>query len=374
MISKPLVIARSLCSLFMALSLALGWLLALPLDASAQGQWPRCPGAPFRFPSGNWIWQGYTVGYGGNHGGVDLVDRSLEYTTTASSPAGPNASSPYFEGTEPGPNLPAGHGYPEGVIPVYAPITGQFNDVGWNGPFPGSAFLSATLDPVFEGAVPTRNIRIWFAHMSNYSGTVMYITHPTGPINEGDLIGYQGQGNTFPVHLHFEIDSGHNSSIPQDPSNYLGLPLAGPSNTNQYYAIKCNQTPVGNMDQPAYNGSIHNQTTISGWLIDPPSSFGTGIDQVQLYVDGFKGSTGILLGNPTYGEARPDVAQQAGNQFLNSGYSFNWSLGGVSTGRHSLHLYAHQTSSNTWLLMDVRYVNVQPFIFSFFNFIPVVIR
>jgi hypothetical protein len=376
---KRLKPVHGLWCVLMALSLALGSALALPLNASAQGEWPRCAGAPFRFPSGNWVWYSFTADNGGHHGGVDLVDRSREYTTTPAGPSGPNSFPPYFEGNAypDGTDFPSGVGYPENTIPVYAPISGYFNDVGWNGPFPGSAFLTATLDPVFSQTVPTRSIRIWFAHMSNFNGSVMYITHPTGSINEGDLIGYQGQGNTNPVHLHFEIDDGNNTSIPVNPSTYLGAPVAGPDDSSaHYYAISCNKSPVGGIESPAYNASVLDQATIAGFVVDPSSVSTTGIDQLLLYRDGFWGSTGVYLGAPTYGQSRPDVAQRYnGNQFLNSGYYFNWNLAGVSPGRHSLHLYAHQTSSSQWLLMDVRYVNVQPYVtFSFFHFIPFLMR
>ena len=379
MIRTRLDSAHWLSSVLIALSLVLSSTLALPLSASAQGEWPRCAGAPFRFPSGNWVWFSYTRANGGTHGGVDLVDRSLEYTTTAAGPAQPNPFPPYFEGSAwaDGAGFPADRGYPENTIPVYAPIGGQLTVKG-NGfrGFPGGVVLTAFLDPVFQPAVPTRYISIWFAHMSNLDGSVSYIMHPTGPINEGDLIGYQGQGNTYPVHLHFEIGDGSDASIPVDPSAYLGAPLAGPDNdANRYYAIPCYKSPVGGIEYPAYNAAVRNQATIAGYVIDPHSVSTTGIDQLQLYADGFKGSTGNLLGAPAYGLSRSDVAQQYGSQFLNSGYSFSWNLLGVPLGRHSLSLYAHQTSTNQWLLMDVRYVNVQPYVFfSFFNFIPWVMR
>jgi hypothetical protein len=204
----------------------------------------------------------------------------------------------------------------------------------------------------------------------------MYITHPSGAINEGDLIGYQGQGNTFPVHLHFEIDDGSNQNIPVDPSSYLGAPLAGPDNDSaHYYPIACYKSPLGGIEYPAYNAAVLDQTTISGFVIDPQNASTTGIDQIQLYADGFKGSAGTYLGTPTYGLARTDVSQKYGNRFLNSGYSFNWNLLGTMAGRHSLYLYAHQTSTNQWLLMDVRYINVQSYVvFNFFNFIPYLMR
>ena len=190
---------RALLALAGALWLTLGSAFALPLTAMAQGEWPRCANAPFRFPSGNWIWYSYT----GQHGGVDLVDRSREVTTTASGPV-----LPYYEGGTylDSAALPAGISYPADTIPVYAPISGYLAAGVTYRSFPDSALLTATLDSVFALQVPARNIRIWFAHMASNDFGVSYITHPSGPINEGDLIGYQGNGGTNPVHLHFEID------------------------------------------------------------------------------------------------------------------------------------------------------------------------
>ncbi len=324
--------------------------LVLPAIAWAQGENPRCPNAPLRFPSGNWIWFAYTPG---GHNGIDLVDKGR---------GTPIPNWPYYQ-------------FPENSIPVYAPLSGYLNVVGWAYGQPGSVLLTGTLDRIFEGKVPTRLIGLWLTHMSNYDGSVLYIVRPSGPINEGDLIGYQGRGNTAPVHLHMSVYERDTNQI-QDPTTYVGAlvnTLNGTPNNSMNFPVICNETPLGAIESPQYSGTVRGSTMISGYAIDPPNNERPGIDGIRLYRDGYWGSNGIFLGTATDRLPRPDIAEKYGAGYLYSGYRFNWNLVDLSNGRHGLYLYAHQTSSDAWVLMDVRYVNVQP-PFSFLNFFPFMMR
>ncbi len=325
-------------------------LFALPLSAAAQGQNPRCPEAPLRFPSGNWIWFAYAPGV---HTGLDLVDVNLANPQ----PIGPNSS------------------FPQNVIPVYSPITGNLTNVGWLWGFYGSVLITGTLDSVWQGRVPTRDIRIWLTHMADAAQTVSYVMRPSGPINEGDLIGYQGTAGTAPTHLHFGI---YDNNVPLGSSSWAGVLDPTPyvnadvnrsdSNTWANFPIPCHATPRGTIDWPLYNGVVNKPLYVAGYAIDSSAQNGTGIDQVELYLDGYAQSSGISIGSPAYGSARPDVAAYYGSWFRDSGFTFTWYPPlSFSVGRHSIALYAHQISTGTWGLLDVRYFYAP---FRFTNFLP----
>jgi hypothetical protein len=77
---------------------------------------------------------------------------------------------------------------------------------------------------------------------------------------------------------------------------------------------------------------------VAGWAADPGSTAGTGVDRVDVYLDGEPG-TGTLLGSATYGLQRPDVVANLGSsRFLLSGYAMTAS---VSPGPHTVYVYAH---------------------------------
>src|SRR5579871_2161522 len=68
---------------------------------------------------------------------------------------------------------------------------------------------------------------------------------------------------------------------------------------------------------------------IGGWAVDPAGP-GSGVDSVQVYLDGPMGSTAPLLGSTSYGSARPDVAVALGNPaFTDSGFNLLWSPSNV---------------------------------------------
>ncbi len=85
--------------------------------------------------------------------------------------------------------------------------------------------------------------------------------------------------------------------------------------------------------------------TIHGWAIHPAATSGTGVDAVQIYLDGLAGSEGQELGAVTYGDERADVAATYGERYRYSGYHFDWDITGVSSGLHVLYVYVHSTVS-----------------------------
>ena len=78
---------------------------------------------------------------------------------------------------------------------------------------------------------------------------------------------------------------------------------------------------------------------IGGWAADP-SGLGTGVNGVDVYLDG-PPSSGRLLGSAAYGIRRPDVASVFGKQSLtNSGFEYVWVPRGVPAGDHTLYIAA----------------------------------
>ncbi len=96
------------------------------------------------------------------------------------------------------------------------------------------------------------------------------------------------------------------------------------------------------IDRPAAGENTGQRFTIMGWAADPEGP-GSGVDAVQVYLDGEMGS-GAFLGAANYGEERLDVAAQLGQpRFGLSGYSLEIE---IPPGPHTLYVQARRRSSN----------------------------
>jgi sugar lactone lactonase YvrE len=97
--------------------------------------------------------------------------------------------------------------------------------------------------------------------------------------------------------------------------------------------------PLGNLEA-AVDNSTGGTTVfqadllrVSGWVVD--TTDGAPLSNVRVYIDG------NLLGTPTLGVARPDVAAFFGNTaFTNSGYQFYYSAATFSAGTHAITVVA----------------------------------
>lgn len=87
---------------------------------------------------------------------------------------------------------------------------------------------------------------------------------------------------------------------------------------------------AGWLDTPENGAVISSLTDVRGWALDGSAAEGTGVDGVQLYLDG------ALVGDAQYGEPRPDVATQFGPQFANSGWTTRLDPSAFSVGPHTL--------------------------------------
>jgi hypothetical protein len=106
-----------------------------------------------------------------------------------------------------------------------------------------------------------------------------------------------------------------------------------------------------NVDQPAQGSAVEAPVRLQGWAADPAATVGTGVERVDIYLDGQITTRGVPLGEVTYGESRPDVAAALGGQnederarFARSGFASFWSPAGIPAGTHSLTFYARGPS------------------------------
>ncbi len=159
----------------------------------------QCPGAPFIVPSGNYISANYHYCRGtqcehpelGYHQGIDIkrYENGIPLTTP-------------------------------GVVPVYAAYAGIVDSiVGVSGLF---------IRHTNVGGEPV--VFTYYTHMANAAGTVSYIEVEAGEwVEQGDLIGYQGNYRSSSVHLHFSVSYPYASdyNYNQDPSPFLGFNVNG---------------------------------------------------------------------------------------------------------------------------------------------------
>lgn len=78
----------------------------------------------------------------------------------------------------------------------------------------------------------------------------------------------------------------------------------------------------------------------SGWAADFNSQKGTGIDNIEFWLDR-KPLDGKFLGEAVIGIERNDIAEKYGEKFRKSGYSFNLNIDNIEKGTHELNIYAH---------------------------------
>ena len=89
---------------------------------------------------------------------------------------------------------------------------------------------------------------------------------------------------------------------------------------------------------------------VSGWSVNLASHDTTGIDRIEIYLNG-PGDFGEFLGKANYGIERPDVANALGNaNYTNSGYSLNFDAGKLEAGsENTLYIYSFSTSGTYYL-------------------------
>ena len=127
------------------------------------------------------------------------------------------------------------------------------------------------------------------------------------------------------------------------------------------FVVKLNTVYAPNVlapiEQPGAGAFVSGTVALSGFAIDRASTTGTGIDRVQIYLDGPYG-TGTIIGTATYALDRPEIGLY-GDRFRYSGWELVWNASGLAPGVHRLYLYAHRTTDNAWSVMDPHLVIVR---------------
>jgi hypothetical protein len=91
------------------------------------------------------------------------------------------------------------------------------------------------------------------------------------------------------------------------------------------------------VERPALGSTLQEMVVISGWATDLASTVGTGIVSEGVEVWLGPADTGQLLGTAGYGDPRPDVAEQLGDdRHLLSGFRFFWNSCEASPGANEL--------------------------------------
>jgi len=101
------------------------------------------------------------------------------------------------------------------------------------------------------------------------------------------------------------------------------------------------------VDSPLGNPTVTGPLLVSGWAADPRIPSGTGIDRVEVYLDG-PPNQGRSLGTATYGISRPDVAQALQNpRFTDTGFRLQVDPTLLTSGPHQLVVVAVSTDGST---------------------------
>ena len=174
----------------------------------------QCPGAPFIVPSDNYVSANYHYCRGDecnsgppyyNHQGIDLK---------------------LYENGQPNTT--------PGVVPVYAAYEGT---VILMDP-PEGCNVSVSLDIRHENVGGQSVVYTYYTHMANAACTESYIEVTNGKwVEQGQLIGYQGNYGASSVHLHFSVNyPGLNEYYNnQDPSPFLWLNVNGDKGASPGY-------------------------------------------------------------------------------------------------------------------------------------------
>ena len=97
---------------------------------------------------------------------------------------------------------------------------------------------------------------------------------------------------------------------------------------------------------------------ISGWSADLSVQESTGIEKIEIYLNGPK-DFGIFLGEVDYGHERQDVANAYGNaNYTNSGYSLTFNAGKLGLGtRNTIYVYSY--SNNGTYILAMRDITIE---------------
>ncbi len=141
--------------------------------------------------------------------------------------------------------------------------------------------------------------------------------------------------------------------IPKYGWNYIRQKITIPGDTDFDQNIRLS------IDDPSQNETIEeankSNIKVSGWSVDFSSQNTTGIDKIEVYLNGPRGF-GKFLGEADYGIERQDVANAFGNaNYTNSGYSLYFDGSNLEEGsENTIYIYSFSNSGAYYLgLRDI---------------------
>jgi hypothetical protein len=132
------------------------------------------------------------------------------------------------------------------------------------------------------------------------------------------------------LYIHVMLDFHSQPVIP-----YRVSPTVPPTQT-----VLQRSAPNGTLDFPSDGATIVGATQVRGWALDAAAEDGSGVDSVQLLVDG------QVVGDANYGQPRPDVGDVFGPRFEPSGWVAQLDVSQLPVGAHRLEARAHSTFSD----------------------------
>lgn len=126
------------------------------------------------------------------------------------------------------------------------------------------------------------------------------------------------------------------------------VPVSGDSGYSQNIEL--------HIDGPPHDGVIEKDEAeslrISGWSADLSAQEGTGIEKIEIYLNGPR-DFGTFLGKADYGRKRQDVADAYGNaNFTDSGYDLTFDAGSLGAGtENTIYIYSYSKSGTFTMAM-----------------------
>lgn len=103
----------------------------------------------------------------------------------------------------------------------------------------------------------------------------------------------------------------------------------------------------GNWEDPGSGATLQGTVNLKGWAVDFANWNSAGIDLVEVY------HGGTLLGNASYGIARPDVAAVFGDgRYTNSGFSYDVDTTRIPNGAQVLSIRYRSSAFGQWQQID----------------------
>jgi hypothetical protein len=112
------------------------------------------------------------------------------------------------------------------------------------------------------------------------------------------------------------------------------------------------------LDLPHDNSTMPQPFTVAGWAIDLAATTTSGVSRIDVWAFPTAGGAPQFLGHPTYGHARPDVANYfGGSQYTNSG--FGSTMSGLVPGNYIIRAFAYSTIAGQFNAAHERWVTLQ---------------